>query len=266
LLAGITPACAPLRPAVAALLLTLLAAGCATRMDAKQEETFTSYVNLGISYISQNNLVGAENALSRAANISNDDYRLTHAYALLAQFRGESKLADRLFRETLEEKPDFTRARNNYGVFLSTLDRDPEAIEQFTQAANDPAYDRREVAYENLAEVALKLNQPLQAIGAYQEARKHNPTRPRYNLRLAHLLAKQEEFEPALQHFREYLNLLTRTRRSPASEDMQLGVVIADRLGEKELENEYRARQVVLEELERTSGQQDNPQPAQGNE
>ena len=237
---------------VSAVLLLVFGTACATRMDSQQEETFTSYVNLGISYLSQNNLSGAQNALARAESFSKDDYRILHAYALLAQFRGETQLAEKLFLETLEKKPDFTRARNNYGVFLSAQERDPEAVAQLTQATQDPSYERREVAYENLAEVAIRLNQPAEAIGAYREARRINPYQPRYSLRLAHLLAQQDEYKVALEYFIEYLDLLVRARGRPTSEDMKLGVAITDRLGERELKEEYTARQYVLEELEQS--------------
>lgn len=236
------------------LLFALVVAGCATRMSPEREETFVSYVNLGISYISQNNLASAESALAHAAAIDQDDYRINHAYALLEQFRGNAKLADQLFRQTLEEKPNFTRARNNYGVFLSTVERDLEAIEQLTQAANDPAYDRREVAYENIAEIAIKIQRPLQAIGAFRDARQLNPAEPRYNLRLAHLLAQQGQYRPALDRFQEYLKLLPRAGQDPSSEDMQLGASIAGWLGDRDLEDEYRAREMVLEELEKQQG------------
>ncbi|WP_143821955.1 type IV pilus biogenesis/stability protein PilW [Moraxella lacunata] len=78
--------------------------------------------------------------------------------------------AEEYFKRAISLDPNFTQARNNYGVYLSELGRHQEAIEQFNIAGSTLGYRNRVGALENLGLTYLKMNNPAAAEAAFNKA------------------------------------------------------------------------------------------------
>lgn len=78
--------------------------------------------------------------------------------------------ADEYYRRAISIDPEFTQARNNYGVYLSRMNRHKEAIEQFKIAGSKLGYDGRASSLENLGLTYLKVGDEKSAEDAFNRA------------------------------------------------------------------------------------------------
>lgn len=78
--------------------------------------------------------------------------------------------ADEYYRRAISIDPEFTQARNNYGVYLSRMNRHKEAIEQFKIAGSKLGYDGRASSLENLGLTYLKVGDEKLAEDAFNRA------------------------------------------------------------------------------------------------
>lgn len=80
------------------------------------------------------------------------------------------KKADEYFRKAISLDPEFMQGRNNYGVYLSNMNRHKEAIEQFSIAGSALGYQGRLSSLENLGLTHLKLGDEKSAEEAFKRA------------------------------------------------------------------------------------------------
>ncbi|WP_296404638.1 tetratricopeptide repeat protein [Psychrobacter sp.] len=123
-------------------------------------EIATIRTQMAAQYLKSNDLDEAKRQLEKALAVNN---RYAPAYdmmGVLLQTEG-SRLnvvkAESYFKQALALDPKLMKARNNYGVYLSQLGRDKEAVTQFEIAAAALGYEGRINALENLGLTALKL-------------------------------------------------------------------------------------------------------------
>jgi type IV pilus assembly protein PilF len=142
--------------ALVAALAGATLAGCVSadgRKPLKQESadvTASKYnIQLGRGYLEQGNYQLAKDKLERAVKQNPKDPDGHTVLGLLYDRTGESKLADRHFREALRLAPDKPDHMNNYAVYLCKNGRIDEGVEMFTSVAANKYYRTPEVALTN---------------------------------------------------------------------------------------------------------------------
>jgi len=167
--------------------LALLLAACVS--DGRPDPLSTSkgrmaardaYIQLGVGYLQEGETARAKVPLAKALELDPRSANANAALALVFQAEMEPKLADEHFRRALSASDDSNRARilNNYGSFLYGQGRYDEALQRFSQSADDNMYASRPTVFENLGLTALKLNQADKAEGYFTRALQLDPSLP----------------------------------------------------------------------------------------
>lgn len=136
-------------------------------------ETAAVRVALAGEYIKQGNLDMAMRQINMALD---SDARYAPAYDVLGVLLHRDGTptnlvrADEAFRRSLALDPAFTRARNNYGVFLADQGRLGEALAQFEVAATTLGYDGRGESLINLGLTYKKTGQDALAKAQFEKA------------------------------------------------------------------------------------------------
>jgi len=217
-----------LRPALLLLAASLLA-GCVTtgnvdpmKTTKGREEARDAYVQLGIGYMQQGSTENAKVPLRKALEIDSASADAHAALALVFQIEMEPKLADEHFRKAISQRRDDARLLNNYGSFLFEQKRYQEAMERYTQAAQDNLYPERSRVFENLGLTALQLQQREQAKAYFERSLRLNSRQPRALMEMALLSFDDRQYVPARGYYESYLLLAPHDARS-----LLLGVRLA---------------------------------------
>jgi type IV pilus assembly protein PilF len=217
-----------LRPALLLLAASLLA-GCVTtgnvdpmKTGKGREEARDAYVQLGIGYLQQGETERAKVPLKKALELDSSNADAHAALALVFQIEMEPKLADEHFRKAISQRRDDARLLNNYGSFLFEQKRYQEAMERYTQAAQDNLYPERSRIFENLGLTALQLQQREQAKAYFERSLRLNSRQPRALMEMALLSFEDKQFVPARSYYESYLTLAPHDARS-----LLLGVRLA---------------------------------------
>ena len=217
-----------LRATLLLLLFTVLT-GCVTtgdvnpmRTDKGRDAARDAYIQLGIGYLQQGNTGRAKSPLKKALELDSSNADAHAALALVFQQEMESELADEHFRKAISQRRDDARLLNNYGSFLFEQKRYQEAMERYTQAAQDNLYPERSRVFENLGLTALQLQQREQAKAYFERSLRLNSRQPRALMEMALLSFEDKQFVPARSYYESYLTLAPHDARS-----LLLGVRLA---------------------------------------
>ncbi|MGE3298251.1 MAG: type IV pilus biogenesis/stability protein PilW [Porticoccaceae bacterium] len=228
--------------AAIAVASTLLAAGCTTtttttsetltassgeKTDAeKRQDALSSYIELGLGYIGQNNRDQARLNLLRALEIDSRSPGANNAMALLYQLERDGERAEEHFKKALAHDSGFTQARNNYAVFLATRNRFEEAYEQFDLASRDVNYQLRPQVFLSLGAVAAKLGKTSEAKEAWERARALDKRLPGPYLELANLYFARGDMPEAKRYLDRHAQLA-----QPSARSLWLAVRLEDAFG-----------------------------------
>lgn len=173
---------------------------------------------LAAQYIRKNKLDAAQRHLEKAFAA---DSRYAPAYdmmgVLLQQEGSRLNLvkADQYFKQAIALDADFEQARNNYGVYLSQMQRYNEALSQFEIAGSALGYEGRIGALENLGRTYLQLNNHPAAAKAFLRALEGNPNSLIAHIELVDLLLERQQVTQAQRLYDETLILVNRKGISP---------------------------------------------------
>ena len=114
-------------------LAMLMLAGCSGQKQSSASGQIR--LQLGLIYLSQDDLPAARRNLQRAFQDASEDYRVLLAMARLYQQEGDSALARHYYQAAMKYAPEKSYVLNNYGAFLCGLGQYDAAHQQFTLAA-----------------------------------------------------------------------------------------------------------------------------------
>lgn len=138
-----------------------------------KEEVAKTRTSLAAQHIKARQLDIAKNQLEMALKADN---RYAPAYdmmGVLLQTEGSNAnlvRAEEFFKKAVALDPNLMQARNNYGVYLSLMGKNQEAVQQFEIAGAALGYEGRTRALENLGVVYLKLGNRDAAKSAFMRA------------------------------------------------------------------------------------------------
>jgi type IV pilus assembly protein PilF len=199
---------------VAGLLCCMLAACVTHTMDGgkplKDEDPQVAAgkynVQLGTAYLQQGNYALARDKLERALKQNSKDPDVHTSLGLLYDRTGDTKGADKHFREALRLAPDKPDISNNYAIYLCKNGRTDEGVERFTAVANNKYYRTPEVALTN-AGVCLRSAKRLdEAEKKFAGAIRARPNYSEATVQLASLHLERNDVPQARKVVDTYLN------------------------------------------------------------
>lgn len=229
----------------------LASAGCAVQPPApeiKPQATTTGtetdsrarariHTELAAGYFSLGNLSVALEEAAIALN-ADADYGPAHNVAgLVYGALKQDRLAEHHFLQALRINPLDSDANNNYGWYLCQRRREEEGIKYFMAALRNPLYENADRTYIN-AGLCAKQRGDLEGAGQYfQSAIKVRPNHPQALFQLADLGFTRGDYAAA----KTYLDRLTQVV-APSAEVLWLGVRLARKMNNRDLEASYAAQ------------------------
>ena len=133
------------------LLLTGFLSACATSpTQLHNEQSADANAELGLRYMMQGNNELAMEKLKRALSFDDQSVKANHYIAELYRRLERYDDAEKHFRIALSNDRNNPDLNNNFGVFLCNREKYDESEKYFLKVLDDPVYQGRAQAYENL--------------------------------------------------------------------------------------------------------------------
>ncbi|PIE37615.1 MAG: type IV pilus biogenesis/stability protein PilW [Gammaproteobacteria bacterium] len=230
-----------LKHSLCIVIAGLLLGGCVTTTDNAftaefdPEQAAKQRVELARRYIGQGDWANAERNLKLAVEAKDDSAEVYEAFALLYQGTAENKRVRENFEKALRLAPDFSRARNNYAVYLYSQGNYQEARNQLEKVIDDTLYDQRPQAFANLGLVNLKLEDIPAAELAFERALVMQRNNAIAMLELAAIRLEQGRIAEAKRLY-DTQRMITRQK---TARSLWLGVQIAKAAGDEDAVASY---------------------------
>ena len=219
----------------AGLLVLLAAGGCVTTQSgglpapAPKEARVQAQLDLARANLSERNWDRARDPLERALKIDPNSVEAHVLYAVLSNGEKEPEIAEKYFQKAVRLGPENAQALSNYGSFLIAADRASEAVPLLRRAVEDPGYQQRSQAYENLGIALLRTDDVTGAQRAFVRAVSLNRDQARSSLELADMAYANGDYVDALELYNGFRE---NARQSPRS--LCLGIRIATALEDRD--------------------------------
>ncbi len=182
-------------------------------------------VAIAAEYIQTNKPELALQSLQRALELDPKSPEAHNVMGVLLEKDDDFVKAEQSYRKALSLKPEYPQARNNYGVLLYRLKRYKEAMEQFSIAAADLSYERRETALEYVGKIALILGDKTKAKLTFERALKLNYRLPDPAIELATFAFDEQNYPEANRYYQRYLRAIE--QESQSARGLWLGIRLA---------------------------------------
>ncbi|MCY4428109.1 MAG: type IV pilus biogenesis/stability protein PilW [Halieaceae bacterium] len=189
--------------------------GCVTTEDrmftgaVAPQQALESRLQLARGYVGKQNWDDARRNLKLAAEIDPDASQVHEVFALLYQGTGEYEFAEQSFRRALALNRNFSRARNNYAVFLYQQQRFEEAERQLEMVVEDTLYESRPRALLNLGLCRLRLQDQDGAHQAFIRTLTADRNNPAALMELAHIAFRRGHWDAGQRYYDGYRGLVS---------------------------------------------------------
>jgi type IV pilus assembly protein PilF len=213
------------------LLISLLITGCAGQQVSTAEQdspkAVQAYNSLGMQYLRRGDTGNAKLAFQRSIEIDSGSAQAYNGLAMVFQLEEDATLAENYFKKAIKVEPDSAMLHNNYGAFLFSLKRYPEACKQLARATEDPFYNQRSQAFENLGRCYLLIDRLDAAEHAFKRSLTLNPKRPLAILQLCDVMLQKDDLEAAVSLFDQYSAMVDAKQIEHNAQSLWLGVQIS---------------------------------------
>ncbi|WP_229333657.1 type IV pilus biogenesis/stability protein PilW [Glaciecola sp. MH2013] len=192
-----------------------------------EDEASKTRVSLGLTYLRTGDFTRAKANLDKALEFAPRSANANFAMAYYYQQVDEIDLADDYYNRAIRYDSDNADIINSYGAFLCEQGDYKRAKSYFLKAVNNKSYISTAETYENLAICAQSQGLPQEALGHFQSALNHQPTRGRSLFLLAQQQAELGDYVEAKKTLWKYDRI---ARVSPQS--LWLSYQIAKGLGD----------------------------------
>ena len=224
---------------LAAMAIALLVQGCmqsgGPKGEKEEAEAVRIYSDLGLGYLRQGNLDQALVKLQRALEIDSKYPAANHYIAEVYKQLGEIEQAEKYYDRAAELDPKNPMLLNNYGAFLCEQSRFVDAEKYFLRAANTPRYQTPELAYENLALCAQRVNSSDKAEEYFRKALAINSKLPQSLHQLAQINYDKKDYLKARAFLQRFHGVAAQSEQS-----LKLAIKIEQALGNEAALQEYR--------------------------
>jgi len=189
------------------MLIMLAVAGCSAPQKKKAQPGQAHYM-LGLSHYRQQQLTPAlkEFLLAVKEDPKNADFQ--NALAMAYQFKQAYPEAEQHYLKAIELSDNSPEFQNNLGALYLDMQRWDDAIKYFRLASSNLLFGNPEVALTGIGFAYFKKGDPVDAVGAYQEAIKNNARYPVAYLRLGEVYYEMDKWQPAIEAYQEALKLV----------------------------------------------------------
>ncbi len=223
------------------IALALALTGCVTEtiggtdLTPDPKAAFERRIGLARQYIARGDWENAERNLDLAVDLDADNAEVYEAFGLLYQSTGELEQAESSFRRALKVDPKFSRARNNFAVFLMSQNRYAEAERELERVTEDTLYSGRPRAFINLGTARLRLNDAGGAEAAFGRALRMDRRNPIALLEMGFLALGRGDTTAAESYYNVYRTVMN--RQPPRG--LVLGIELSAAKGDKDAQSSY---------------------------
>lgn len=205
----------------------LVGCGASAPKKSSGKDADQAYSRLGFQYLQSGDTANAKKSFHRALEI-NDGYAEAHnGLALTFQLEGDTDLAEKYFRQATSLAPGSAMMHNNFGAFLFANQRYDEACKELARATEDPFYNRRAQAFENLGRCYQFIDRQDAAKHAFKRALQIGANRPVALIELSSLLLDENTNEEAENYYARFLKLLEERRVEHYAKSLWVGIRLA---------------------------------------
>jgi type IV pilus assembly protein PilF len=232
-----------MRAVMAALIVALAAAGCQSTPPAKttkpgeRSETDAGraleraqiHTQLGASYFEAGKVGVALEEFNIAIAADRTYAPAYNARALVHMDLKDFDKAESDFKQAIKLDPNYSEAKNNYGLFLCQRGRGQDGIRYLMEALRNPLYQTPELAYKNAGLCARKLGDQKGADEYFARALKIDPNQPA----ALYAMAESSYARGDLVAARDLLNRYMKAVPNAGAEELWLGARLERRLGDR---------------------------------
>ncbi len=218
----------PLIACLALLMAFIAHAGPSAPSENKQVTAARLNAQLAIAYITQNDVVAAQEKIDKALSQNPHDGTVQTAAAHVYERLQQIEKADHHYAEALKMEPRNADFQNGYAVFLCRHGHYAEGQKMFEVAAKNPSYASPEIAYSNSGVCARSANDFPRAEEMFQAALRERADYPDALLQLADLTFTRG----AMLDSRALLDRYFKSSE-PTAEALLIGVRVERALGDK---------------------------------
>ncbi|MDX8388646.1 MAG: hypothetical protein R8M46_08990 [Ghiorsea sp.] len=223
---------------LATLLLIVSLSACQSSPEKKQSDEDKSkraafHYRLGIDALHKGFLPKAFEELMLADSIAPKQAETLDAIAYAWRVRGDNKEAKKYYKQAIKAGGS-SATRNNYGSLLVELGEYKEAAEHLNIALEDPRYRNQALAFTNLGDALVGLEDLKGSVAAYRKAHMLSPkwSQPQLREAEAYVHFDRPNYAQAL-----YETIL---RQEPANQAALLGLItVVKNTGERDLLKMY---------------------------
>ncbi|MDF2181930.1 type IV pilus biogenesis/stability protein PilW [Neptuniibacter sp. CAU 1671] len=205
----------------------VLLVGCGTQQQkpgVSDTSTYEVYSRLGFEYLQEGDTGNAKQSFQRAIDMNSGYAEAHNGLALVFQLEGDTALAESYYRKATKLAPDSAMMHNNFGAFLFANGRYEEACQELARATEDPFYNRRSQAFENLGRCYRLLNRDDVAKHAFQRSLQVTPNRPVSLVELTDLLVDESQPIEASKYFDRFLELVEKRQVEHYAKSLWVGI------------------------------------------
>lgn len=220
-----------------ALVATLSACSSGGKKPVQAEiKTTPAKINaeLGRGYMQQGDYKLAMQKLQTALRYNPKHDKAHHYLAQLNRLLGDTEGAIKHYRLAIELSPENSQLRNNYGAYLCEQKRHKEAELNFLLAINDPLFEGKLQAYENMGLCAYEAGELDKAEQYLRKALGIHPKLPYSLIQMARINFDSGKFLRARAFLQRYEEVGPIT-----AESLWLGVQIEYKLGDRDTMQRY---------------------------
>ncbi len=172
--------------------------------DFDSVEAAKTRVSLGLTYLKNGNFSQAKFNLDKALEFAPRSGEANYAMAFYYQQVDEVERAETYYQSAINYSRNDPDVLNSYGAFLCKQGQFEKSKSYFLRAVDDKSYISAAEAYENLAICLQSQNKIDEAIGYFNNALSHQPTRATSLLYLAQLYTERGQWEDAKRALWKY--------------------------------------------------------------
>lgn len=215
---------------VLTFIMVLVVAGCVAKgpsSSGDKSQAFEAYSRLGYEYLQTGDVVNAKTSFKRALDINSGYADAYNGLALAFQLEGDPGIAEQYYRKATSLDPSSAMIHNNFGAFLFSEKRYEEACRELSRATEDPFYNRRAQAFENLGRCYQNLQRTDAAKHAFQRSLQVTSNRPVALVELSDLLIAEGNYPEANKYFDRFLTMVENRRIEHYAKSLWVGIRLA---------------------------------------
>ncbi len=179
----------------AAFFVVMILSGCGGSSITKNDRKAAQInVQLGLSYLKQNNIELAKTKLRRALDDDPESSNVHWANALLHEKLGDIDQAESHYQKAIDINPRDSDAQNNFGAFLCRNGRAEAGLEAFNLAVKNSLYVYSERAYTNAGICLIRAGDQVEAETYFRKSLNANPRYAPGLYQMALLLHEQKRY------------------------------------------------------------------------